>query len=170
MSRKRQPRRNQQSPVIEELMQLARALALSSSRIEDSFWETRLSEQIDKLIKSNDDESLDTALDTLNKTDQRACDALADMIEFRCESSTEDIPNERNALLFAAPLLAWSRYSIPAGPIAANLLASLHVQLSAHIFAADVRLGLADILFSPDQLPPSYSETARLNNKLVKAA
>ena len=151
-------------------MQLARALAQSSSRIEDGFWETRLAAQIDKLIKSSDDDSLSAALDTLNKTDQRACDALADMIEFRCESRSEGIHNERDVLLFAAPLLAWSRYAIPAGPIAAEALANLRVQFAAHVFAADVRLGLADILFSPDQLPPSYSETARLTGKLAKAA
>lgn len=151
-------------------MQLARALAQSSSRIEDGFWETRLAARIDKLIKSSDDDSLSAALDTLNKTDQRGCDALADMIEFRCESRGEGIQGERDVLLFAAPVLVWSRYAIPSGPIAAEALANLRVQLAAHIFAADVRLGLADILFSPDQLPPSYSETARLTGKLVKAA
>lgn len=151
-------------------MQLARALAQSSSHIEDAFWETRLAAQIDKLIKSSDDESLSTALDTLDSTDQRACDALADMIEFRCESGNEDSHPERAVLLFAAPVLAWSRYAIPSGPIAAEALANLRVQLAAHVFAADVRLSLVDILFSPDQLPPSYSETARLTGKLVKAA
>ncbi len=170
MPRTRLPRRNRQSPEIEELMQLAHALALSSCRIEDGFWETRLASRIDKLIKGSDDDSLSTALDTLNKTDQRACDALADMIEFRCESHSEDIHNERDVLLFAAPLLAWSRYAIPSGQIAADALANLRVQLAAHVFAADVRLGLADILFSPDQLPPNYSETARLTGKLAKAA
>jgi len=44
------------------------------------------------------------------------------------------------------------------------------VQLLAHVFAQDVRLGLADFLYSPDQLPQSYCDTAALADKLAKAA
>jgi hypothetical protein len=42
--------------------------------------------------------------------------------------------------------------------------------LQAHIFAAETKIGLADFLWSPDQLPQSYSETAQLTEKLAKAA
>jgi hypothetical protein len=38
------------------------------------------------------------------------------------------------------------------------------------VLAADTRLGLADFLFSPDQLPQGYCETAALMEKLTKAA
>lgn len=168
MTRNRPPRRTHLSPEIEELMQLARALAQSSSRVEDGFWETRLAAQIDKFIAHGDDDSLNSALDTLSKNDPRSCDALADMIEYRCESRSEGV--QRDVLLFAAPMLVWSRYSIPSGPVSTETLTNLHVQLAAHVFAADVRLGLADILFSPDQLPLNFSETARFTDKLLKAA
>ena len=170
MTRNRVPRRKNQSPDIEALMQLAQALALSSSRVEDNFWEARLALLIDKLIAGSDDESLTGALDSLSKTDPRACDALADMIESRCESRTESARSERDSLLFAAPVLAWSRYSIPSGPIPADIMATLRVQLSAHAFAADVRLGLIDLFFSPDQLPQGFVDTAQLTDKLIKAA
>jgi hypothetical protein len=38
------------------------------------------------------------------------------------------------------------------------------------VLAKDAKLGLADFLFSPDQLPQSYCDTAQLAEKLAKAA
>ncbi|MDP1956555.1 MAG: DUF2863 family protein, partial [Rhodocyclaceae bacterium] len=77
---------------------------------------------------------------------------------------------DQDVLLFAAPVLAWSRYAIPSGPIPADVLATLRVQLQAHVLAANVRFGLADFFYSPDQLPQSYSDTAALTEKLTKSA
>jgi hypothetical protein len=170
MIRKPHPRRGRRSPSVEELIRLARSMAQSSSRLEDGFWEARLLQQIAKLIKSDDDEALNVALDTLYATEGRACDALADLIEFCCESHAASGPSDHDVLLFAAPVLAWSRYLIHSGAIPAETLANLGVQLKAHVFAADVRVGLANVLFSPDQLPQSYSATARLAEKLLKSA
>ena len=150
-------------------MKLAQSLAHSSSRVEDRFWESRLFSIVDRLIAGSDDETLNAALDNLNKSDPQACDALAELIEFRCESRPEGASSERDVLLFAAPLLAWSRFAIPSGPIAASVMANLRVHLAAHIFATDVRFGLVDVLYSPDQLPQSFSETAQLTGKLIKA-
>lgn len=169
MSRTRPPRRTRLSPESEELAQLALALAHSTSRVEDGFWEARLAAKIEQLLKNGDDETLSTTLDLLDKSDRNACDGLADMIEACCESRSLDTPAGHDALLFAAPVLAWSRYSIASGAIAADALANLRVQLGAHVLAADVQLSLADVLFSPDQLPATYTETAKLADKLTKA-
>jgi len=170
MIRKPHPRRGRRSPSVEELIRLARSMAQSSSRLEDGFWEARLLQQIAKLIKSDDDEALNVALDTLYATEGRACDALADLIEFCCESHPAAGQTDQDVLLFAAPVLVWSRYLIPSGAIPAETLANLSVQLKAHVFATDVRVGLVNVLFSPDQLPQSYSDTARLAEKLLKSA
>ena len=151
-------------------MLLAQSLAQSSSRLEDGFWEARLVLLINRHIASNDDDCLNTALDTLSKSNPRACDALADTIEFCCESRNPGTGSEHDVLLIAAPVLAWSRYAIPSGPISADNLANLRVQLTAHVLATDVRLGLADILFSPDQLPQGYADTAQFAGRLAKAA
>ena len=169
MIRKPHPRRGRRSPSVEELIRLARSMAQSSSRLEDGFWETRLLEQISKLIKSNDDDALNVALDTLYASEGRACDAVADLIEFSCESHPASGPANQDVLLFAAPVLVWSRYLIPSGAIPAETLANLGVQLKAHVFAAGAQVSLADVLFSPDQLPQSYSDTARLAEKLLKS-
>ncbi len=169
MKRIRPPRRAKLTPDIEQLIRLASGLGLSNSRIEDAFWETRLSALVDRLLKDNDEAALTAALDQLYGKQDRAYDALADLIEDRSESR-QIKGGEVDLLLFAAPLLAWSRFSIPSGAVNAEVLSNARVQLQAHVFAQDARLGLADFLYSPDQLPQSYFDTSALTDKLARAA
>ncbi len=169
MKRIRPPRRAKLTPDTEQLIRLATGLAMSNSRLEDAYWETRLSAVVDRLLKDDDEAALTAALDQLYGSQDSAYDALADLIEARSESR-QIKGGEFDLLLFVAPLLAWSRYSIPSGSINAEVLANARVQLLAHVFARDVRLGLADILYSPDQLPQSYCDTAALTDRLAKAA
>ncbi|MCX7172927.1 MAG: DUF2863 family protein [Proteobacteria bacterium] len=176
--RPRLPRRTKQTPDTEQLIRLASGLGLSGSRIEDAFWEARLGILIDKLLDEGREGTLTAALDQLYGGQERAYDALADLVEARCESripqpgdSTPGKPGKiSDLLLFVVPILAWSRFSIPAGAIASSPLANARVQLLAHVFAQDVRIGMADFLFSPDQLPQSYCDTATLANRLGTAA
>ena len=72
--------------------------------------------------------------------------------------------------MFAIPLLTWSRFSIPSGPIAEAVLADLRIQLQSHVLLADAQFVLADRLFSPDQLPRGYHLTHELAGKLWAAA
>ena len=167
MKRSRPPRRAKLTPETEQLIRLAVGLGHSNSRIEDAFWETRLSSMIDRLLRDSEETVLSTALDHLYGSQERAYDGLADLIEARCESQ---LKGEQDLLLFLAPLLAWSRFTIPAGAIPAAVLANARVQLTAHVFADGVKLGLADFLYSPDHLPPSYCDTAALTEKLGRAA
>jgi hypothetical protein len=174
MKRPRFTRRSKQTPDTEQLIRLALNLSQSSSRIEDGFWEARLAALTERLLADADEAALTGALDHLYGVGGRAYDELADMIESSCESrhidATEGIVKHQDVVLLAIPVLAWSRYTIPSGPIAADALANIRVQLQAHVLAKDARLGLANYLFSPDQLPQSYSETAALADKLAKAA
>jgi len=171
MKRSRFSRRTKQTPDTEELIKLATQLSLSGSRLEDVFWERKLALLVDRLLAANDEQALNAALDHLYGAGGRAYDELADMVESCAESHHHQIANSagQDVLLFAAPVLAWSRYAIPAGAVSAETLANLRVQLQAHVMAANVRFGLADFLFSPDQLPQSYCETAALTEKLAKA-
>jgi hypothetical protein len=173
MKRSRFSRRTKQTPATDDLIRLATQLSQSGSRLEDAFWERRLSASIDRLLRGQDEAALDAALDHLYGAGGRAYDELADMVESCAESHYHPAAGAgagQEVLLFAAPVLAWSRYAIPSGPIAPEVLNNLRVQLQAHVFAADVRLGLADYFFSPDQLPQSYCEVAALAEKLAKAA
>lgn len=173
MKRSRFSRRTKQTPDTEELISLATDLSLSGNRLEDAFWERRLAELVDRLLEANDEAAMNAALDHLYGAGGRAYDELADMIEYRAEAHKHEngaSSTTYDVLLFAAPVLAWSRFAIPSGAINSDALNNLRVQLQAHVLAADVRFGLCDFLFSPDQLPQSYCETAALSDKLAKAA
>ena len=170
MKRNRFSRRAKQNPAAEELIRLAGNLAQSSSRIEDEFWQKRLATAIDRLLADGDDATLNSTLDHLYGAGGRAYDELADMVECCCETQRLESGTAQDVILFATPLLAWSRFVIPSGAIAPDMLATIRVQLQAHVFAADAKVGLADFLWSPDQLPQSYSEVAQLTERMGKAA
>lgn len=154
-----------------ELSRLATGLAESGSKLEDAFWETRLAEVVDRLLHDGAEDDLNGALDRLFDTHSSAYDDLADMIEARAESGLlVHQGQEYDILLFNAPLLAWSRYSIPAGSIPKGTLQTIKVHLGAHVFAAGAQLALADYLYSPDQLPRTFVDTWKLMRKLGAAA
>ncbi len=171
MKRSRFARRGALNREAEQLARLAAGLAVSSSRIEDAFWEDRLAAAVDRQLRTGNEETLNLALDHLFGANGRAYDALADLIESRAESGVLGTGGgEFDVALFAAPLLAWSRFTIPSGSLTAGTLAVARTQLQAHVLASGTKFALADFLFSPDQLPRGFVETYRLANQLAKAA
>lgn len=170
MKRNRLPRRARQTPDSELLTRLATRLSQSSNRAEDAWWEARLAAQIDRLLAEGAEDTLVAVLDQLYSGGSRAYDELADMVESCAETRRGEVNAGFDAVMIAAPLLAWSRFQIPSGPIPGAQLDAIRVHLQAHVLAADARLGLADVLYSPDQLPQDYVETARLAERLAKAA
>jgi hypothetical protein len=155
----------------ERLVWLARGLADSNSRTEDSWWENELAVQIGKMLENDQEEAFNQALDRLHETNARAYDELADLIETGVEGHLHLRPDgPHQTLLLALPVLAWSRYSIPARTVPANLLTTLRVQLKAHVLAEGCQLALADFLFSPDQMPRGYIETRRFAEQMEQAA
>lgn len=155
----------------EQIALLATGLSNSGSRVEDRFWEDRLTGQIAQLLERGNEDALNTALDHLYRANGRAYDELADLVESRIEGSSIELDGVAcDALLIAAPLLAWSRYSIPAGPIATDALHNIAVHLQAHVLAGKVHLAIGDYLLSPDQLPRTHAETYRLAKRLGAAA
>ncbi len=93
------------------------------------------------------------------------------MIESRAESCVlSHQGQEFDILLFNAPLLAWSRFSIPTSVIPKSTLQTLKVQLGAHVFAADAQLALSNYFYGPDQLPRTFIDTWQLMRQLGHAA
>lgn len=171
MKRPRFARRGALARDAEQFVWLATGLGQSQSRIEDGYWETRLIELIDRSLRSGDDDTLNAALDHLYRTDGRAYDEFADLVEARAECGVlADARGELDVVLIAIPVLAWSRYRIPCAAVPSTVLANVRTQLLAHVLADEVRLGLADHLYSPDQLPKGYGETRELAARLAAAA
>jgi hypothetical protein len=155
----------------EFIARLAAGLAQSGGKLEDAFWEQSLVKELDRLLKAGNEETLNSALDHLWSSNLRAHDELADLVEARCEIGSVSVEGQRfDALLITVPILAWSRYGIASGAISREVLAGIRAQLCGHVLAADTRLAIADYLFSPDQLPRGFVETAALAAKLHAAA
>jgi hypothetical protein len=170
MKRTRFGARDRLSRDAAELQRLAAGLSESGGKLEDSYWEAQLAETVDSLLKNGAEDDINTALDRLFEGNPRAHDELADMVESRAETGRlEALGQEFDILLFAAPVLAWSRFSIPAVSLPQATLASLSVQLGAHVFGGEARVALADFLFSPDQLPRSFCDTWQLTKALGEA-
>lgn len=171
MKRNRLSSRKRISADATELGRLATGLAESGGKLEDLFWEKQLSELIDKLLHDGAEDDLNASLDRLFDSHAAAHDSLADIIESRAESSVlSHQGQDYDILLFNVPLLAWSRFSIPAGTIPKSTLQTLKVHLGAHVFSANAQLALADYLYSPDQLPRSFVDTWQLMRDLGGAA
>jgi len=169
MKRSRTSRREGLSDEAERLVWLANGLAESGNRAEDRFWDQRLSVLVDELLDEGNEASINEALDHLFNGNTTAYDELADFVESRAECASRRSKDE-DVVLIAAPLLAWSRYKIPATKIPPAVLANLRVHLQAHVLAADVKLSVADFLFSPDHLPVGYCNTARFADAIGAAA
>lgn len=171
LKRPRATRRSRHTAEVEELIRLASGLANSCTLLEDRFWQETLARQVNETLAEEEEETLNTALDTLAQTDTLAWNELADIVEACSESRVVMIDGkEWDTLLIAAPLLSWSRYAIPSGSLGREMLQNLRVHLCAHVLANETRLSLANYLFSPDQLPQGYCNTAKLQATLGELA
>jgi len=171
MKRTRFGSRDRLSRDAAELQRLAAGLSESGGKLEDAYWEAQLAETVDSLLKNGAEDDINTALDRLFEANPRGHDELADMVESRAETNRlEALGQSFDIQLFAAPVLAWSRFSIPACPLPKSTLQALAVQLGAHVFGGEAKLAIADFLFSPDQLPRSFCDTWQLTRELGEAA
>jgi hypothetical protein len=158
-------------PDADKLVGLSLALFASGSRVEDRFWEAKLDALLAKIVRNGNQTTLDAALDHLQQNHPDAYGALADMAETHSESFVvehEGVAYE--ALLVAAPVLAWTRYVIPSGPLKADSVEALRAHLQAHVLAGETRVALAPFIYSIDQLPRHHVETYRVAQQLIQAA
>ncbi|MFK3736515.1 DUF2863 family protein [Massilia sp. TN1-12] len=160
----------------QRLVSISNAIVQAASRVEERTWERNLDQQLQKLLKSNHQDSIDAALNVLFKGDLAVYDVLMDGVEAVSESSTmteqgaDGADVTWQALLVAAPVLAWTRFSIPSGTIPNDILSALTAHFSAHLLAEGTQVAIAPTLYSIDQLPRTHAETYALTHKLAQAA
>src|SRR5688500_16537271 len=144
MKKLRVPHRTKSTRVVQELSRLATGLAGSGSRIEVAFWENRLAAKIHAQLRTGDDQNLEAALDQLYDSDPAGYGEFIYAIEAAIECSAfTGSDRSHDVLMFAMPVLTWSRFSIPSGPVAQEVLADLRIQLQTHVLAANVQFALA---------------------------
>ena len=158
-------------PDADKLVGLSLALFASGSRTEDRFWEAKLDALLARIVRNGNQTTLDAALDHLQQNHPDAYGALADMAETHSESFVlEHQGQPYEALLVAAPVLAWTRYVIPSGPLKTDAADALRAHLQAHVLANGTHVAMAPYLYSIDQLPRHHVETWRLAQQLAQAA
>lgn len=155
----------------QRLVTFAQAIVQAGSRLEERAWEHSLDTLLQKLLKTDHQNTIDAALDNLFKVESGAYDVLMETLEAASESCIVEHDGVRyDALLIAVPILAWTRFSIASGPVAADMLMTLSAHLNAHLLAPDTRLAMAPTLYSIDQLPRTHSDTLAATQRMAQAA
>jgi hypothetical protein len=155
----------------QRLITLTEALALSGCRLEDIYWEKRLGEHIGKVLQGKKNKNIENALEHLVANNINAYEILVEQAETFSESTPLIVQDtEYDALLFSAPLVAWTRYQLPDGQLSESVQQALAEQLHAHILADGAQLALIPQLISFDQMPQSFQETWEWTQRLGLAA
>lgn len=159
------------SPDVERLVADAISLAASGSQMEDRFWEERLNVRLMRLLKSQNQNVIDAALDQTFRINTVAFEVLADSAETLAESLTiEHEGKSWDVLLLALPIVAHTRYQIPSGALPLNVIESTAAALHSSIASTDARLAIVPWLYSIDQMPHSHCQTRLLTEALATAA
>ncbi|MES3021280.1 MAG: DUF2863 family protein [Pseudomonadota bacterium] len=159
----------------QRLVSISQAIVQAASRIEERTWERQLDAHLQKLLKSGHQDTVDSTLNVLFKEDLNAYDILMEGVEAVSESSImveqkDGAEVSYQALLVAAPVLAWTRFSIASGAIPAELVSTLTAHFAAHLLAEGTQVAMAPTLFAIDQLPRTHAETYSMTHKLAQAA
>jgi len=155
----------------QRLVNLAQGVAQASSRLEERQWEHGVDALLQRTLKSGHQDVIDGALEFLFKADLGSYDVLMEAVEASSESCRlEHEGVAYDALLVAAPILAWTRFAIASGSIPEDVRSTLSAQMHGHLLASDTRLAMAPTLYSIDQLPRTHTETYAVTHRLAQAA
>ena len=159
------------SPDVERLVADAISLAASGSQMEDRFWEERLNVRLMRLLKSQNQNVIDAALDQTFRINTVAFEVLADSAETLAESVTIEHEGQNwDVLLLALPIVAHTRYQIPSGALPLSVIESTAAALHNSIASTGARLAIVPWLYSIDQMPHSHCQTRLLTEVLATAA
>lgn len=164
--------RKHTDPLQEHLLKLADALAQSGSELEEAGWKQVMRAQLIKSLEEGHEEQVVDALESLGTQTPPppAQSAFAASLEEVAETLHFELDGKPHAaLLIAIPVLAWSRYSLPEGSLPRRTLNLLRTRFASGYLGQTAKFTLADFLFSPDQLPQTFTATRRLLQALTDA-
>jgi hypothetical protein len=170
MRRSTQKTRNKLATDSVRVVNLAQAVAQASSRLEDMAWQEQLDTSVAKLLKHEHQDMLDAAADYLFEIDISAYEVLMETLESVSTSCRLEFEGKLfDALLIAAPILAWTRFEIASGSISGEMTTMLSAHLASHISADNAHLHLLPTLYAIDQLPKNHCEALSLTERTAVA-
>jgi hypothetical protein len=153
------------------LVTLTEAFALSGCRVEDIYWENLLGEQLNKLLTGKKNQVIENVLDHLLAHNPNAYELLVEQAETYSESLvTRRAGQDYDAVLFTAPIVAWTRYKLPDGKLTPTQLKRLRTELAQCIFSENVELSLMNGLINFDQMPQNFHDTRLWTQRLADEA
>lgn len=155
----------------QHLLAITVALSRSGSRLEDTYWESQLDKLLNKLLTGRSNKFVEAALEHLLVADSNAYEILIEQAETLSESMTISIQGEEyDALLFSAPVVAWTRYQLPETPLSAGQQSALQALVRQHVAAEGTRIGLLPALVGFDQMPQTFHATRQWTQRLALKA
>ncbi len=155
----------------QRLIALTEAFALSGCRVEDAYWENLLGELLGKLLSGKKGQAIEHALDHLLNRNQNAYELLVEQAETCSESlAIRHKDQDYDAVLFTAPIIAWTRYQLPDGTLTPAQSKSLRSELERHVFSDGVALAVMKQLVNFDQMPQSFHDTRVWTQRLAHQA
>lgn len=172
---------SQTLPDVETLVSGALGLAGSGSRTEGLFWEARLAQALGRLLDGGHTPAVMAALDRINQIDGSAYGALLEALEHAAEAvripasvlrgqAAETAPAQPlQGLMLTAPIVAWTRFSIPARAIAPEVAAELVRIWQQEVLAPGVKFQMQPWLYSLDQLPHDFADMRKVARRMANA-
>lgn len=154
-----------------DLLALIEALNHSGSRLEDQFWESKLTESVQELLVDSDSTLLEQLLDYLSNSNQiELYDVLINFIEGLAESASLTHQGKQyDILLVTAPIAAWTRYQLPDGLLSHEQHEKLLALFKSYA-GSDAKVAVLGQLLSFDQLPKSFALTHEFTAQLGRLA
>jgi hypothetical protein len=153
---------------IRRLVALAHTTMEAASGLERNFWQRQLDKTLSSFLEHRAQSTLDGALEYLFQHDVDAYDILVESLEECSQSSTITVDGQpADVLLIAAPVLAWTRFTIGSGLLPESTTTALQELLQDHIFAAGAHINLLPTLYAIEQLPQDHSEVFALMQSLA---
>lgn len=155
----------------QRLLSLTDALMHSGSNLEDSYWESLLAAQLEKVLGGKKNNTTESALEQLSRSNPEGYEILFEQAEALTESvSFEHKGQAWDALLFSAPIIAWTRYQLPDGQMTDKQRAPIVRALQDTVVADGAHVAIAPNLLNFDVMPQSFHETRAWTEQLARAA
>lgn len=153
------------------LLSLTEALIHSGSQLEDVYWEGLLASQLEKIFSAKKNNTTESVLEFLGEHNPEAYEILFEKAETLSESiSLVHEGQPYDALLFSAPIVAWTRYRLPDGKLSQAQQTALLQTLRDTVVAEGARVSMAANLLNFDVMPQSFQETRAWTQRLAAAA
>ncbi|MFT0531268.1 DUF2863 family protein [Castellaniella hirudinis] len=155
----------------QNLISLAESLAACGSRLEASWWQHTLGQALVKALAARHGHPIEAALDYLLDQQSPAYEILVEQAEAYSSAIHLDHQNQAyDAQLISAPILAWTRYQLPAGQLDPQQRQQLSALLAETVLSPDAIHYLVPDLVRFDQLPQSFRDARQWVNAMAQHA